>query len=155
MESIREVPMKLEEMEKRLQRLEDKEAIKDLHREYAYLLISQRWSDMVECFAEDATAVIASREPCRGKKEIRTLLTEVIAKHVPKDEGHFVTQPVISVDGDTAKGHWLLYVFLPEPALGWRQARYDCEYVKINGEWKFSSLVFRAPWPAATASVNP
>ncbi len=145
---MKEGPVELEELKERLQRLEDKDAIKDLHREYVYLLITQQWDDMVECFAEGATAVIASRPPCTGKKEIRTLLTEVIAKHVPKDEGHLVTQPVISVDGDRAKGHWLLYVFLPEPALGWRQARYDCEYVKVDGKWKFSSLVFRAPWPA-------
>ncbi len=147
--------MKLEELEKRLRSLEDKEAIKDLHREYVYLLITQQWDDMIECFAEDATAVIASHPRRTGKKEIRTLLTEEIAKHVPKDEGHMVTQPVISVDGDKARGHWLLYVFLPAPALGWRQARYDCEYVRVDGAWKFSSLVFQAPWPAPPASPRP
>ena len=144
--------MEVEELEKRLKILEDKNAIKDLHREYAYLLIMQRWDDMVECFSEDATAVIASRPPCTGKSEIRTLLTAVIAKHVPKNEGHFLTQPVISVAGDKAEGYWLLYVLLPEPALGWRQARYDCEYVKVDGRWKFSSLVFQAPWPAGAKS---
>ena len=144
--------MESKDFEERLRVLEDKEAIRDLHREYVYLLIMQRWNEMVEFFTEDATAVIASRPPCRGKEEIRTLLTEVIAKHVPKDEGHLVTQPVVSVSGNKAKGHWLLYVFLKNPSVGWRQARYDCEYEKVDGQWKFSSLVFQAPWPAGSQS---
>jgi ketosteroid isomerase-like protein len=143
---MKEGSMELGELEKRLKTLEDKDAIKELHREYVFLLIMQRWNEMVECFTDDATAKIASQPPCKGKKEIRTLLTEVIAKHVPKDEGHLVTQPVISVDGDKAEGHWLLYVFLPKP-VGWRQARYDCEYARVKGQWKISSLVFQAPWP--------
>ena len=139
--------MELEELEKRLRVLEDKEAIREMHREYVYLMIMQRWNDMIDFFAEEATAKIAARPLRKGKEEIRALLTQVIAKHVPKDEGHLMGQPVISVEGDKAKGHWLMYVFMPKPDLGWRQARYDCEYVRVDGQWKFSSLVFQAPWP--------
>jgi ketosteroid isomerase-like protein len=139
--------MTLEELEKRIGTLEDIEAIKEMHRKYVYGLICQQWDDMVECFTEDATAAIAEHEPRRGKTEIAKLLKDVIAKQVSWDWGHFVTQPVISVEGDKARGHWILYLFFPEPEVKWLQARYDCEYVKMDGKWKFSDLKFKAPWP--------
>ena len=139
--------MTLEELEKRVMALEDVEAIKDMHRDYVYALISQQWDDMVEYFAEDATAAIAENAPRKGKTEISKLLKDVIAKQVGWDWGHFVTQPVVAVDGDRAKGHWILYLFFPAPEVRWLQARYDCEYVKLDSKWKFSDLKFKAPWP--------
>ena len=139
--------MTLEELEKRLKVLEDMEEIKSMHSEYVFWLINHQWEDMVDCFTDNATAVIATNPPCKGKKEIAKLFTEVFAKVIPWDEGHFVAQPVISVKGDKAKGHWILFVFHPEPKLEWLQARYDCEYAKVDGKWKFSSLIFKAPWP--------
>jgi hypothetical protein len=146
--------MTIEELEKRVQAMEDIEAIKRMHRDYVFCLINHQWTDMVDCFTEDATMNIAENKPCKGKEEISHLLVDVIAERVPWDEGHFVSQPVITVDGDKAKGHWILYVLFFEPSMGWRQARYDCEYRKVNGEWKFSSLVFKAPWPAPPQSKN-
>ena len=66
-------------------------------------------------------------------------------------------QPVISVDGDKAEGHWIMYrlnyyfkgpsgqvVKLFGPSV---QRRYDCEYIKENGTWRFSRLKFTDPWP--------
>jgi ketosteroid isomerase-like protein len=145
--------MTLEELEKRVRVLEDIEAIKSMHREYAFWLINHQWSDMVECFTDNATAVIATNPPCKGKKEIAKLFTGIFAKVIPWDEGHVVAQPVISVEGDKAKGHWILFVFYPEHEGGkWLQARYDCEYAKVDGKWKFSSLIFQAPWPVLPES---
>jgi hypothetical protein len=137
----------LEEIQKRLKTLEDIEAIKNLHREYVFMMINHRWADMAELFAENATAAIAEHEPRTGKKEIARFLTEVISKQVGWELGHFVTQPVISVEGDKAKGHWLLFLLFPEPAVKWMQARYDCEYIREGGKWKFSLVKFQLPWP--------
>ena len=144
--------MSLEELEKRLSILEDIEEIKSMHREYVFWLVNHQWEDMVDCFTEDATAVIATNPPCQGKKEIAKLFTEVFAKVIPWNEGHVIAQPVISIEGDKAKGHWILFVFYPEPGGGWLQARYDCEYAKVDRKWKFSSLIFQAPWPVLPKS---
>jgi len=84
----------------------------------------------------------------KGKKEIGEVFHNVLAKMIKRTDGHFVGQPVISVDGDKAKGHWLLYLFFSEPSVRWVQGRQDCEYVKIKGKWKFSSVKFSSPWPA-------
>lgn len=138
--------MTLEEMEKRLKVMEDIEAIKKLQRKYVYALASQQWDDMLECFAEDGSADIWTHGLKKGKKEIGELFKSFTGKILPS-HGHLVAQPVINVDGDKAEGYWLLYLFLPDPESTWVQGRYDCEYVKVNGEWKFKNLKYTRPWP--------
>ena len=85
-----------------------------------------------------------------GKEAVTRFFKEVIHKNVSgSKEGHFTGQPVISVDGDRAKGHWMFYRFVPGPSpTRWVQGRYDCEYVKVNGKWKFRFLKLTRPWPA-------
>ena len=139
--------MTLEDYEKRLKVLEDTEAIKQLHRRYVYALASQQWDDMLDCFADDAGADIWTHGLRRGKKEIAELFKSFDGKILPT-HGHLVAQPVITVDGDKAEGYWLLYIFLPDPQSTWIQSRYDCEYVRVDGAWKFSSLKYTRPWPA-------
>ena len=141
--------MTLEELEKRVKVLEDIEAIKKLHINYVYLLCNLQWDDMVECFAEDATMELLDQGISRGKKEISSFFHNVLSKRIKRNDGHFVGQPIISVEGDKAKGHWILYLFFAEPEVKWLQGRQDCEYVRVNGEWKFSSVKFTAPWPGA------
>jgi hypothetical protein len=139
----------LEELEKRVKVLEDIEAIKQLHINYVYLLCNLQWEDMLECFADDATMELLDQGVSKGKKEISGVFHNVLAKMIKRNDGHFVGQPVISVDGDRAKGHWILYLFFAEPEVKWLQGRQDCEYIRVNGEWKFSSVKFTAPWPGA------
>lgn len=141
--------MTLEELEKRVKVLEDIEAIKKLHINYVYLLCNLQWEDMLACFAEDATLELPDQGVCKGKKEIRGVFHNVLAKMIKRTDGHFVGQPIISVEGDRAKGHWILHLFFAEPEVKWLQGRQDCEYVRVNGEWKFSSVKFTAPWPGA------
>ena len=141
--------MTLEELEKRVKVLEDIEAIKQLHINYVYLLCNLQWDDMVQCFAEDATMELLDQGVVWGKKEISGVFHNVLAERIKRNDGHLVGQPIISVEGDRAKGHWILYLFFAEPEVRWLQGRQDCEYVRVNGEWKFSSVKFIAPWPGA------
>jgi len=140
--------MTLEELEKRVKILEDIEEIKKLHINYVYLLCDLQWDEMLDCFAENATLDLMDQGVRQGKKEIGEVFHNVLAKMIKRTDGHFVGQPVISVDGDKAKGYWILYLFFAEPEVKWVQGRQDCEYVKVNGKWKFSSVIFASPWPA-------
>ena len=136
-----------DELEKRVQLLEDIEEIKKLHINYIYWLCKLQWDDMLDCFTEDATLDLMDQGVRKGKREISEVFHNVLAKMIKLNDGHFVGQPVISVNGNKAKGHWILYLFFSEPSVRWMQGRQECEYVKVDGKWKFSSVKFINPWP--------
>ena len=139
--------MTLDELVKRVQILEDIEEIKKLHTNYIYWLCKLQWDNMLDCFAEDATLELMDQGVRKGKQEISEVFLNVLAKMIKLNDGHFVGQPVISVNGDRAKGYWILYLFFSEPSVRWMQGRQECEYVKVGGKWKFSSVKFINPWP--------
>lgn len=150
--------MNLEELEKRMTRLEDIEEIKSLHREYVFMLVNRQWNDMPECFAEDATADIGRHGLRRGKPEIKKLFNETISRmNAGKGrDAHFATMPVITVNGNRATGHWMLYIMVRDKDTGYprySQGRYDCEYVKENGKWLFSAVKYTGFWPAEPDNV--
>jgi len=151
--------MTLEELQKKLTTLEDIEAIRKLHHEYLFQLNNRQWDDIIDSFVEDATVNIGHHGPHKGKAEIATLFKEKISKmNVGKwRDAHFAIDPVISIVGDKAEGHWLMYIMIADPdtgnALRWTQGRHDCEYVKVDGKWKFKSFKYTRPWPIEPESM--
>jgi ketosteroid isomerase-like protein len=139
--------------ESRLQRLEDIQAIKDLHREYMFWVNECDWNKVIDCFTEDCSANIGKHGLRSGKASLEKLF-KIDIQNNNKGKGrdaHFVTQPVISVQGDQANGHWLMYVMISDPetgkALRWANGRHDVEYVRVNGIWKIHSIIWTYPWP--------
>jgi hypothetical protein len=135
-------------LEQRITRLEDIEAIKQLKARYCEICDDNHNPDLIATlFADDG--VWDSGEPglvARGHDAIRELFRGV--QRVVEFSQHMVMNPVIEVDGDRARGQW--YNIAPfnfydrdEPAT-WVAARYDEEYVKVNGVWKFQELHVRA-----------
>jgi hypothetical protein len=61
-------------------------------------------------------------------------------------EGDIVVHPVITLDGDTAKGKWLLYMLYSYPRTGqmmfFVQGFYENEYVRENGRWKIRLMTW-------------
>ncbi len=148
--------MNTEELARRLQTLEDIEQIKNLQHQYIFYLLNNQWKEMAECFTEDAYANIWRHGAHKGKSEIYRLFTEKIARVNPADrprDAHFTIMPIITVDGDKAKGQWMLYIFNGGTAGRYAQGRYDCEYAKVDGKWKFSKLVWTNPWPLTPESL--
>jgi ketosteroid isomerase-like protein len=150
--------MDIEAMEKRLRAVEDTEAIKTLQNEYLFRVLNRQWAEIPECFADDAFIIVGPHGKCRGKEEITRLFNEVISKaNAGKDrDAHFTLMPVITVEGDRGEGHWMLYIMISDPATGavtrLMQGRYDCKYVKQDGKWKFSQLIWTNPWPLTAES---
>jgi hypothetical protein len=141
--------MTFEELEKKVRRLEDIEAIKELHREYLFYISNLEFDNALDCFSDGITVDIANYGLIKGKEKVAKFFNEIIYQNVLQSkDAHFTVQPVISLEGDRAKGHWMFYRLLPEPRPeSWVQGRYDCEYVKEDGKWKFSSLKLTRPWP--------
>ncbi len=150
--------MDYQDIGRRLQVLEDLEAIRNLHRDYIFWVNNREWDKVVECFANDAQVQVFYHSRSDGIQQIRHLFFNEIAK-VNAGKGrdaHFTTMPVIQVYGNQASGHWMLYILISDPvtgnALKNHQGRYQCEYVKLDGHWKFSKLVWVNPWPRTPES---
>lgn len=134
-----------EELEKRLTSLEDLEKIKIVHRKYLNCLTFTRWDELPTHFTEDGVIQIGIFEPRQGRAEIARLFKEEIGlRHIGR-EWIFCVNPIINVEGDRATGQWLIYLmFFPELDAAQpkyrQQGIYDCEYAKVNGEWKIKFL---------------
>ena len=145
--------MTLEEMEKRLTYLEDLQAIRDMHHEYLFQLNNKQWDDILDTFTEDGSANIGHHGLREGKAEVAKLFKERISQmNVGREirDSHNAIDPVIEINGNRAKGHWLMYIFISNPDTGETritQGRHDCEYEKIDGKWYFKSVKYTRPWP--------
>ena len=135
--------MTFEEFEKRLTALEDLEEIKKLHQKYMDLMDNLHYEEVLDLFTEDATVQVRNSEIKRGKKELAEIYLGILGKKGDvRDNAHIVIHPDITVDGDTAKGTWLVYMLFYEPDIQWVQGKNECEYKKENGNWKISKLRF-------------
>jgi hypothetical protein len=148
--------MTLNYLEKRIQVLEDIEEIKQLQLHYVNYLTTTRWDELIDCFSDDAVVALDSGS-ARGKKEITAHFKGKVASNHIGQEGNFVVHPIVSVDGDKARGNWLLYIQNAQPrklksrpqmlatddAPDWMQGYYDMEYIRQNGHWKISLLKWK------------
>ena len=135
--------MSLEELEKRIQAIEDLENIKKLHQHYINLMDNLQYKEVLDLFTEDATVEVRNWGVKRGRKEISEIYIGILAKNrgTSRSEGHMAVEPDITVDGNTAKGTWLIYM-LSQPKIQWIQGRNECEYRKEGGKWKIIKLKF-------------
>ena len=136
--------MSLEDLEKRVKAIEDLEEIKKLHQNYINLMDNLQYEEVLDLFTEDATAEVRNSGVKRGKKELSEVYLGVLAKArgTTRFDGHMAIEPDITVDGDTAKGTWLIYMLFSKPTIQWVQGKNECEYRKENGKWKISKLKF-------------
>ena len=126
----------------RIQRLEDREAIRDLLVTYGRLLDDKDLVGYSNLFAEDGVweGGIGSAE---GPEGIRRMLTTVYGRVAPDQYGndyHIMSDFLISVDGDTASA-WSRWTWIVEGdegnPVGQRSGHYEDRLVKVDGQWKF------------------
>ena len=145
--------MELEDLKKKIQILEDLEEIKTLHREYMFWVNNRQWDDVVKCFTEDASVFLPKHGLFEGKSAITHLYKDLVDKTNAGQgrDAHCVLQPVITVNGNNAKSHWLMYIIISDPTTGKLstlvRGRHDTEYVRVDGKWKIKSLKYTRPWP--------
>jgi hypothetical protein len=137
---------RVDQLETRLQTVEDVAAIKDLQRIYGYYVDKGLSTQVADLFSEDATLEIAGRGLYRGIDQIRRYMNSLpqLAHGLLFD--HMQLQPVIHInqDGKTAKGRLRALVqngVYGETAI-WGAGVYENEYIKDDGVWKISKLHF-------------
>jgi len=133
-------------IESKIQFLLDLEEIKKLWAQYAYCVDTYDTEAWANLFTEDGVFDCDIMGVFQGRKAIRDF--QLLPFTV-----HYLTNPIIDIDADgqSAQGKWLLLepcsVALsegakPEPI--WGMARYEDDYVKVDGAWKFKVVRLRS-----------
>ena len=127
--------MSLEDLDRRLNVLEDIEAIKVLKRRYCvYCDDNYDLDGLASLFTEDAVWDGGHFGKSEGRGQIRSFFQKA-PQNLPFAV-HMVLNPIIEVNGDIAKGTWYLFqacTFGDGDRAVWGSARYDEDYVRVDG----------------------
>lgn len=141
---VSELEAKLNEFAALAQETADVREIQELQFRYVNALMAMEWDTCADCFAENALVDVYLHKPVRGRENIRTWFKEELSKTHHGHEGDVCIHPIITVEGDTAKGDFILYMMYFYARTGqsmfWVQGQYDNEYVRENGRWKISVM---------------
>ena len=138
-----------EESHARLRKLEDIEAIQKLKAAYCDACDDDHDGDAVAAlFVKNGTwqqiggTKNADDRKRIGKSEISEFMFGLRTAGFIKRSSHMVTNPVIDVDGDQAKGFWkFIMLYTHVNGTYYRIiGRYEDHYVKQGGQWLFQSL---------------
>ena len=134
--------MDLAELETRITRLEDIESIKQLKARYCEICDDMHNPDTIaSVFTEDAIWESADFGKAEGHKAIRELFRSF--QKMFSFSQHNIMNPVIEVNGDRATGIWYImgpWTYAENNDKKWLALRYDDDYVKTDGEWKYKHL---------------
>jgi hypothetical protein len=129
------------ELERKIQELQDIEAIKKLKAMYWNSVDAQRWDVLPGCFAED----IIFESPFFGRMEGKDYITKVLKRAMRNvktlHQGH---NPEIEITGSvSAKGRWVLNdcVQTTDNQLSRGYGRYEDDYIRENGTWKIKKSI--------------
>jgi len=134
--------MDMSALEQRITRLEDIEAIKQLKVRYSHICDDMHNPDNIaSVFAEDGIWESPDFGRAVGHAAIRDLFRKF--QQTFSFSQHNMMNPLIEVNGNRATGVW--YIMGPWDVTEtkekkWFALRYDDEYVKINGVWKYQHL---------------
>ena len=145
---------RLAELEARIQRLEDTEAIHALFMRYRECLDEKDFSGYASLFAADGEFVAAGGT-AKGRAGIEELVDGMrgsLLTAVVGDDLHIVVNPEIRVEGDraTARSTWIYVVRGDDggPTLC-KVGHYVDELVREDGEWRFARRFAPMDMPAA------
>jgi hypothetical protein len=141
---LAELEAQVKALTARLQEVEDVREIQELQYRYLDALMATDWDTCADCFAQDALVDVYLHDPVRGREGIRKWFKEELSLTHAGKEGDVCVHPIITVDGDAAKGDWILYMMYFYPRTGqslfWVQGQYDNDYVREDGRWKIAVM---------------
>ncbi len=130
------------DLQERIQRLEDIEALKQL--KYRYGMACDDDYDperLAPLFTEDAVWDGGAMGRYEGREAIRAFFAGA-SKLVPFAI-HQVTNPLLEIEGDRARGSWYLWepiVFAQGNQALWMAGRYDDRYRREADQWLFEAV---------------
>jgi hypothetical protein len=153
--------MTKEELEARVTKLESILEIHNLQAKYGYYHQrggSANWDECLDLFTDDCTVEIGDGGVYVGRAGI-TKMFELVKTRLRRPGGMAIVmqlQPYIQVYGDVASGVWQGFGFFVNPKTeavmsrsdeekiaSWIHGRYENEYRRVDGKWKFSKIHFK------------
>lgn len=136
------MPSELEVLRAEVAALRDKDAIITLQTAYGYYVDKAQWDEAADLFAREATLEIAARGQFRGQDRIRDYLHALPPLTHGTVFNHMQLQPLITVEGDQAKGRWraIMEVGFVDAEELCGEATYENAYVREDGVWKIAKL---------------
>ncbi|MCX7911672.1 MAG: nuclear transport factor 2 family protein [Dehalococcoidales bacterium] len=154
---IRSLEEKLKSYEKRLQLLEDIEAIKRLQKAYNYYVEHMMGQEIIDCFADSPDVCLDWLEgKYLGKEGVRRYFARAAKGENPPGFSHQL-MPIaglitVDPDGRTAKGRWYAFggVFMAKDgkvdAGSLVSGLYEMTYIKEDGIWKILAIKWFIPY---------
>ena len=121
----------------------DYHRIKELRSRYAQTIdhaaATGEWEEFVSLYTEDAV-VDYPQTTMEGHNEIKAFGAEI--EEFYEFSMHTAQMPVIELNGDEATGVWYMFVIYiaTDGSEGYVVGRYEDEYRRVDGEWKFSRI---------------
>jgi hypothetical protein len=134
---------KLDQLDARITRLEDMNAIERLQKAYGYFVDEGQWTRLSELFAEDATLEIGGKGLFLGRPRVLEYMQTAFGAEGAKDNvlaQHMQFQPIPDIAADGKTGWVRSRAFVMSNA-GWGLPLYENEYSKgEDGVWRISRL---------------
>lgn len=128
-------------LESRVTALEARERIRELRYRYGDCVDNGRWKEWASLFANDGWLSADGTEQIQGREALAAFGASTIEEAFDYS-AHTMHNPIIELDGDRARGHWLVEAFAsrPDGSLDWHRGEYDDRYTREDGEWRFASV---------------
>ena len=139
------------DLEKRITRLEDLEAIKQLKARYCEICDDDHDPERITgLFTDNGVWEAKGIGEAKGHEEIRALFQRF--QKTIRFSQHMTMNPVIEVNGDQAHGTWYFigaFTMEKNNQAMWQACRYHEDYRKVAGRWLIERLLVKGPRFAA------
>jgi uncharacterized protein (TIGR02246 family) len=127
------------DLEARLQRVEDLQAIQQLFVDYGQYLDAGNFDAYASLFADDGEVLLGPLGRAQGRENIKALMTKTLEGQAGSSY-HLITSPVVALDGDSATAT-VMWTVIARDANGAPEltmvGRHVDELVRQPDGWKF------------------
>ena len=152
----KQMVQELEALKRRLQVMEDKEAIRDVLVRYAFTADLERTDDFIKLWTEDGTFDLGTQYGVwKGREQIKQLLDGPVHKSITNRSQHLMVHYIINVDGDTATaaGYSLVTVHWQAGFGIFRCGFRTFRFRRVEGRWLIQETVSRETGNAECQSL--
>lgn len=132
------------ELQRRIQRLEDLQAINNLRYRYWFAILDKNVDALLDCFCDDTALSYGFGIELKGKADIRPFFTKLLGDQNLVVQIARGSNGLLELDSDTdGHGRWLVQVITlrrSETAGRRINVQYFETYKKIDGEWKLYAM---------------